>query len=169
MATLTRPPALASRAAAAFVGATCTPASRSAASCRPASCGSASVPHTCAITGRSRASSPSVSRQLARRVGVRAVAEHDVEQDAARARAVLAQHPAAQLEVDHRVRAALRVLLLAEVEDAVAGAEDRLRLVGERAAGEQAEQRRLPPLSSGSSSLDGGAPAAAQAPASSVG
>ena len=75
------------------------------------------------------------------------------------------EHAEADLEVDHRVRAALRVLLLAEVEDRVAavaavagvaadraehGLEDRHRLVGERAAGVQAEQ--LPPARGASTS-----------------
>ncbi len=94
----------------------------------------------------------------ARGVRVRAVADHDVEQDAAEAVALggLLEEPQAHLEVDHRVRAALRVLLLPQVEDRVLGAvvavarvaadraehglEDRHRLVGERAAGVEAEQ-----------------------------
>ena len=59
-------------------------------------------------------------RQAARRVGVGAVADHDVEQDAADVVGGRFEHPEPHLEVDHRVRAPLRVLLLAEVEDRVA-------------------------------------------------
>ena len=72
---------------------------------------------------------------------MRAVAEHDVEQDAVGVG--LAQHLLADLEVDHRVRAALRVLLLAEVVDLGVLAEDRDRLVRERAAREEPEHAAL--------------------------
>ena len=77
-----------------------------------------------------------------------AVAEHDVHQQNAdlgvgeRARDVLV----AQLRVDHRVRPAARVLVVAQVDEAMAmeaaAAEDELGLAAQRAA---ARQRRLLP------------------------
>ena len=132
------------------------------------------VARRCRRRGRSpagrRASSASAPAELAGRVGVRAVAEHDVEQDAAGRRPLLAQHPPAQLEVDHRVRAALRVLLLAEVEDRG----DPRR--GSSAPRGRASRRRTgraasPPRGSVvvARRASGSTPAAASAPASSVG
>ena len=151
----------ASRAAAAFDGATITPAASSAAVWRRASCGSSSVPHTRATTSARSATRATAPRELARRVGVRAVAEDDVEQQAPEAvvgRRLL-DHPDPQVEVDHRVRApaactpprrgragggpAPRVVAPGHVagDRAERGLDDRRRLVGERAAGEEPEQR----------------------------
>ena len=98
--------------------------------------------------------------QPRRRVAVPPVAEHDVEQHAADALVLggLREEAEAHVEVDHRMWSPLRVLLLAEVEHGVAavalvgavadvalqraelGLEQRDGLVGQRAAGEQAEQ-----------------------------
>src|SRR4051812_48646814 len=91
---------------------------------------------------------------------MRSVAEDNVEQHAPDALVAgrLLEHRHADVEVDHRVRPAAGVLLLAQVEDAMAALavaapgdvardrpdrslEDRQGLVGERAAGEQAEHR----------------------------
>ena len=96
------------------------------------------------------------ARQLGGGIGVRAVAADDVEQDARRAAVVgrCLEHLQPDAQVDHRVRAPLRVALGPEVDDHVAvpldglglgcdGAQQRIehdaRLVGERAAGEEAE------------------------------
>ena len=148
------------RVAAALDGATIAPASRRIFVWRAASWGSPFVPQTRASTTALLRGGGDRVRQARRRVGVPAVAEHDVEQHAADVLVLgrLLEEAEPHVEVDHRVRAALRVLLLAEVEHGVAavalvgavadvalqraelGLEQRDRLVGQRAAGEQAEQ-----------------------------
>ena len=167
--------ATACRAAAALDRSTVAPAACSGSACRRGSCGSSWVAHSDTTTASSRPSAAAVGPgrrdgrgQLGGRVGVRAVAEHDVEQ----------QHRAGRVGrldgdpvepgalVDHRVRPALGERVVAEVDHQVAGGRagpvaerplgpqrdvgpdlaergrrDDHRLVAQRAAGEQPAQR----------------------------
>ncbi len=125
--------------------------------------GRASVPQTLATTVTPRARAPSIAgEQLAGGIGMRAVAEHDVEQDHGRGGIVrLARDPfAADGPVDHRVRAAHGVHVVAEVDDAVPGAagapshlaepcpQERRRFLRERAARVDAADVRVARASS---------------------
>ena len=81
------------RAAFAFVGCTMTPAARSVSSCRSSPCGSRSVPHDVGHHGKfaaggrcGRARLADGRGERARRVVVRAVADHDVEEEDGRLR-----------------------------------------------------------------------------------
>ena len=87
---------------------------------------------------------PHGGRHRARWVGVGAVAEHDVEQHHADRRVLRGRRDArrARRRIDHRVRSARGVLVVAEVEHLgrhTGPAEQHLRLPGERAPGVQPE------------------------------
>ena len=118
------PPAsrIASRAAAALEPASSTPASRSVRAWASKPCGSAAVPQIEATNAIGRSAAARASRTAAADracwVGVGAVAEHDVEQHHAdrRVRRGLHDPRRARRRIDHRVRSARGVLVVAEVD-----------------------------------------------------